>query len=71
MTTDWTRTPPDATGYYWVRRTASDGSPSDPEVVLLDEQRIVHFFREHEIGQRASGTYWLNWWPQQVDPPAN
>ena len=67
---NWTKTPPGEPGYYWTRRAFSDGSPSDPEVVLLDEQRIVHFFRENEIGQPASATSWLSWCPKEVSPPS-
>lgn len=66
----WTRNAPTVPGYYWVRRSFSDGTPSDAEVVLLDEANIVHFFREHEIGQPASATYWLSWFPEPIEPPA-
>ena len=67
---DWTKTPPTEPGYYWVRRSLSDGSPSGAEVILLDEQHVVHFFREHERGQHASATYWLSWYPERIDPPS-
>ena len=67
----WSRNAPVEPGYYWVRRTFSDGKPSDPEIVLLDETNVVHFFREKEIGQPASATYWLSWHPQPVLPPVS
>ena len=67
---DWSRTAPSMPGYYWVSRSFSDGTPSDAEVVLLDEANVVHFFREHEIGQPASATYWLSWYPQRIEPPS-
>ena len=66
----WSREAPIKPGYYWVRRAFSDGTPSDAEVVLLDEANVVHFFREHEIGQPASATYWLSWHGQPIVPPA-
>ena len=47
----------------------SDGTPTEPEIVLLDETKVVHFFREHEIGQPASAIYWLSWCCEAIDPP--
>ena len=66
---NWSRTAPTAPGYYWVRRENSDGTPTDAELVLLDEVNVVHFFREKEIGQPASATYWLTWFPERIQPP--
>ena len=65
----WSRIAPVEPGYYWVRRNFSDGQPSDPEIVLLDETNVVHFFREREIGQPASAIYWLAWHPGPIVPP--
>ena len=67
----WSRNAPVEPGYYWVRRQWSDGTPSDAEVVLLDQANIVHFFLEHEIGQPASSTYWLSWYSERITPPAS
>ena len=67
---NWMKTPPAEPGYYWTRRAFSDGRPSDPEVVLVDEQRIVHFFREKEIGQPTPAISWLSWCPERISSPS-
>ena len=67
---NWSRNAPTAPGYYWVRRAYSDGQSSDAEVVMVDESKIVHYFREREIGQPTSAITWLSWYPGPIEPPA-
>lgn len=68
--TAWTRTPPDEAGYYWVRRTDSEGDVAVFLVLAMPQvDEVVFVYGGMETMRLESLGPDVEWWPIPIEPP--